>query len=335
MAHFLTGLIRSPRSPTHVLAGALLCASSVVAARAASGQATTEKPATAPAAAPTSAATSGPTSAPTGAPADAKPSTVEKRPPLLREGSFLNRAVGTLREDPARAEWFFVPDAVDPSGLERSFVLQPNGVLEEAIRVERVAPEPLAYEFSGEVFVYKGRNYLLASIATPVVPRAVPSAPISGAGGDRPRGEPDRPLAELDEEALAAELERRLAERIGAAPMTPLGPERPSLEGSEAAPPRRGAMPADVRIQSRRGNLLRDSSTGGWRFVFVGQLPEGGEPSMPVMPCLALERVERLVRESDRPVPLLVSGTTTLFEGRNFLLPTAFRMASGGKGIDP
>lgn len=260
------------------------------------------------------------------------PEAPRKRPPLLREGGLLARAVGSIREDTSRGEWFFVPAQPDPTGLERQIVLLPNGVLEEAIRVLRVAPEPLLHEVSGELFVYRGRNYLLAAIVAPVVAAPTPAAPAEPSA-------PARPLEELDEESLAAELERRLAERIGAMPAAPVAPagaaSRPIIDGSDAGPPRRGAMPADLRIQSRRGHLARDAATGGWRFVFVGQTADGGEPSMPVLPCLALERVERLVRESDLPPTLLVSGTTTLFEGRTFLLPSGFRIATGGKGIDP
>jgi hypothetical protein len=80
---------------------------------------------------------------------------------------------------------------------------------------------------------------------------------------------------------------------------------------------------------------VRDAATGGWRFVFDGQTADGGEPSMAVLPCLALERMEVAVRESDGPVSLVVSGSTTVFEGRTFLLPSSFRVARGGKGINP
>jgi hypothetical protein len=270
------------------------------------------------------------------------PQAPRKRPPLLREGGLLSRAVGSIREDTSRGEWIFVPAQPDPTGLERQIVLLPNGVLEEAIRVLRVAPEPLIHEVSGEIFVYRGRNYLLASIIAPMVApigtSVAPPAPTQPAAGAAP-AQGVRPLKDIDEESLAAELERRLAERIGAVPAAPVAPSGAAvgsaLDGSSASPPRRGAMPADIRIQSRRGHLARDAATGGWRFVFVGQTADGGEPSMPVLPCLALERVERLVRESDLPPTLLVSGTTTLFEGRTFLLPSGFRIATGGKGIDP
>ena len=94
-------------------------------------------------------------------------------------------------------------------------------------------------------------------------------------------------------------------------------------------------MRGDTQIQSRRGQLVRDNATGGWRYVFEGQLAEGGEPSMEVLPCLALERIETSVRQSDVALPLVVTGSTTVFEGRTYLLPSIFRVARGGKGINP
>jgi hypothetical protein len=275
----------------------------------------------------------------------------QKLPPLLREGTFLSRASGTVREDPKRNEWIFTPDKGDRSGHKREFILLPNEPLGEAVRVARLAPGPIGFDVSGEIFMYRGRNYLLASLLTPFVPS--PSAIEAPAPGPAQPAQPDQakssgskpeparvPDGAVDEEAIANELERRLAERIDRMPKAPVAPPTATASASnekaafpataEAAP-----MRSDTLIQSRRGQLVRDNATGGWRFVFDGQLPEGGEPSMAVLPCLALERIEDAVRRTDVSLSLVVTGTTTAFEGRTYLLPTIFRMARGGKGINP
>ena len=292
-----------------------------------------------------------PPSPPTGEAAEIKAlpgleSSAKKVPALLREGTFLTRAAGVVREDSKRHEWTFTPDAADRSGLRREFILLPNEPLGEAVRTARLAPSPIGFEVSGEVFIYRGRNYLLPSLMTPfVIPSEAP--PTANAAKVQPKADATtKPAAPVDEEAIANELERKLAERIDRLPKAPVTPpsQAPAnaaadvaspAAGNEAASSKMAPMRGDTRIQSRRGQLLRDNATGGWRFVFDGQLPDGGEPSMPVLPCLALERVETMVRQSDVSLPLVVTGTTTVFEGRVYLLPTIFRAARGGKGINP
>lgn len=295
-----------------------------------------------------------------------------KLPPLLREGTFLSRAAGTVREDPKRKEWLFTPDATERSGLRREFILLPNEPLADAARTVRLAPEPIAFEASGEVFIYHGRNYLLPSLLTPFVPQVVETNTAVGEGNAAtPPGtattvapqtppkpaDPVQPAARASnqsEEAIVDELERKLAERIDRLPKTPVAARPNVAESTKESPSSPTANPAansaessdrrdiapapmagDVQIQSRRGQLLRDNATGGWRFVFDGQNAGGGEPSMAVLPCLALERVETMVRQSDVSLALAVTGRTTEFEGRTFLLPTLFRVARGGKGINP
>ncbi|MDZ4829465.1 MAG: hypothetical protein SGJ09_04610 [Phycisphaerae bacterium] len=264
----------------------------------------------------------------------------KRRPPLLRESSFMVRAGGEMRGDEKRNEWLFLPNTRDASGLQREIVLLPNDTLAEAIRTQRLAPTPIRFEATGEVFIYHSRNYVLLSMMTPVVavetPAPTPTPTVKPDGKPVPKpASPATPTTPVDEEAIAADLERRLAARIGSLPkVVTAAPAIPRAQSGAVAVPT--AVPSsDSRVMSRRGHLLRDASTGGWRFVFDGQLAEGGDPSMPVLPCLALERVEQLVRETESQAPLLVSGSTTSFEGRTFLLPTSFRIARGGKGVNP
>ncbi|MDZ4754792.1 MAG: hypothetical protein SGJ11_09875 [Phycisphaerae bacterium] len=267
-----------------------------------------------------------------------------KRPPLLREGSFLARVAGRIRADEEQHEWLFVPNAIDASGLEREIVLLPNDTLGEATRIAHLSSTPVDFEVTGQLFIYRSRNYLLASLMTPTVTVAPPPPTQPSESGSTV----EPPTS--DEELVADEMERRLAERIATLPRAPLSAPAVRRDvGSDAAD---GAKPAtvpgagdpsssrrvlagDVRILSRRGQLVRDTATGGWRFVFDGQLADGGEPSMIVLPCLALERIEKAMRESDGAVSIVVSGSTTLFEGSNYLMPTSFRVATGGRGLNP
>ncbi len=272
---------------------------------------------------------------PASGPATAVPeatSESRKRPPLLREGSYLSRVEGHLRLDETRSEWLFVPTARERGGLQRELTLLPCEPLAEAVRTFRLSPSPMVFEATGQVFIYHGRNYLLPSmIVSNVAPQAPSPAAPSGAAPAKPAAaNADRPIGASDEEAIAEEMERKLAERIATVPKAPA--VAPPASGDAKGGP---APVSKVSIQSRRGHLVRDAATGGWRFVFEAQNNDGNETSMQVLPCLALERVEKSVRESDGQLALVVTGITTVYEGRTFLLPGVFRLATGGKGINP
>ncbi|MBL9150287.1 MAG: hypothetical protein JNM94_16480 [Phycisphaerae bacterium] len=280
----------------------------------------------------------------TEAPAVAVPGTTvaaPRRAPLLREGSFIARSAGALRLDTKRNEWIFAPDARDSSGLQRELVVLPNETLGEAVRTIGLSPRELRFEATGQIFIYQGRNFLLLTMATPVAPATTSSpadaAPTPAPPPTKPNAKPPAKPAPVDEEKIAEELERQLIEKIQSVPKATVPAPAAESTAETRSAPAEAALPTQpsMRIQSRRGHLLRDSATGGWRFVFEGQLPDGTEPSMPVLPCLALERVESMIRLAESQVPILVSGMTTSFEGRTFLLPTSFRLARGGKGMNP
>lgn len=264
-----------------------------------------------------------------------------RRAPLLREGSFIARSPGALRLDAKRNEWIFAPDARDSSGLQREIVVLPNETLGEAVRTIGLSPRELRFEATGQIFIYQGRNFVLLTMVTPIAP-ATPSAPAEAPSAPAPtpaksNGKPPAKPAPVDEEKIAEELERQLIEKIQSVPKASMPAPAAESSAETRSSAAEAAAPAEpsMRIQSRRGHLLRDAATGGWRFVFEGQLPDGTEPSMPVLPCLALERVESMIRLAESQVPIVVSGMTTSFEGRTFLLPTSFRLARGGKGMNP
>jgi len=234
---------------------------------------------------------------------------------LLREGTMLDRARGRVEPLP-EGGWRFVPEARGTGGLERELVFLPNPVLEELLRIVRADPSAAGrVEVSGEVFVCYGRNWLLASLALPVAPprtaEAPPAAPKPAAG---------------DEEAIADEFERRLAGALGDVPVTLAPAPEPGPSPS---------LPSGTQLQSRRGRLVRDTATGGHRFVLVHQREAEPIASVVVLPCRLLEHAERTLRRRDPDAIIVASGTLLAFEGRMYLLPTAMRFANEGRGLDP
>lgn len=222
--------------------------------------------------------------------------------------------------------WRFVPELRDGNGLEREFILLPNPELEDLLRlVVRPGAATGGIEASGEVLTYGGRNWLLLSFAAavaPPTPTPVPTPATAPAAA---------PAAGSDEERIADDLERRLLEQVGNVP-APLAPTAAELAASAGrpAPIAHGSL-----LQSRRGRLVRDTATGGTRFVFTHQREAVEPASLLVLPCRMLEIAEERLRRTEGNPAVVVTGSIVSFEGRNYLRPSAIRFAAEGKGLDP
>jgi hypothetical protein len=290
---------------------------------------------------------------PPGGGADAKPAEVAAGPaaglggyrlPLLREGSAISRITGDLTQDPDEKLWLFRPTEPETGGLRREFALLPSPVLEDMLRTVRASGATVQFEMTGRVFIYRGRNFLLPDFAPSIMrfdakPDETPK-PIDGtttAATTAPNGE-DKFVAPAAgatarEDAVVDEIERRLEERVGRAPQARTGG---TADGARAGASTRDAGEAPIangtRITQRLGRLSRDPQAGSWRFV-PEQATGSGDPSIEILPCLLLERLENAARENDAAPAIVLSGTVYAFEGRSYLLPSSFRRAREGRGI--
>ena len=267
------------------------------------------------------------------------------RLPLLREGSAIGRVTGDLTQDPDEKLWLFRPTEPEAGGLRREFALLPSPVLEDMLRTVRASGATVQFEMTGRVFIYRGRNFLLPDFAPSIMrfdarpgetPKAIEGTTKPVTVTTAPNGE-DRFVAPAagstaKDDAVVDEIERRLKERVGRAPQARTGESRSGGAGGSA----RGAADAPIangtRITQRLGRLSRDPQAGSWRFV-PEQSTGSGDPSIEILPCLMLERLENTARESDAAPAILLSGTVYAFEGRSYLLPSSFRRAREGRGI--
>ena len=252
------------------------------------------------------------------------------RAPLLREGGILQKAVGRIERDRALGVYRFRPRPVSDASVERDLILLPSRGLEDLVRVEKVMGADGAstrsdadFEVTGRVLVYRGRNFLLPEAVVPMFALDADEAPSSS---PTPPPADDAPDAD-DEDALADRLERELEARIGAVPR--------SLDFEDAPPVTATPIEAGTRFVDRRGRIARDPASGVWRFVLAGDGSGSNVASVILLPCLELERLERLVRQSDVRGEVLLSGRISTFQGRVYLLPTLVRTAEGGRGIGP
>jgi hypothetical protein len=294
------------------------------------------------------------------------------RAPLLEDGSFLTRVIGTLEPPSDRRGWSFRLRGNLEGQQDRVLALLPSAVLQEMVRrYASLDPGAMAnFEMSARVTTYRGMNAALPLFATPV--SGLP--PVAARAAMRPPGavlveapEPELPddawpsqaraenpmeafgirwvpllpqARESRERALAQrgtvkadDIERDLLDRVGDVQRSAdLAPNERDLEqasmlaGTEAGTvdplSSRPWLDAARSVQDRHGVVTRDPVTGEWRFVFESSRGEIGEREVTLLPCAALERLERQARSTQGPLSVVMSGQVTRYEGRAYLLPT-------------
>ena len=259
----------------------------------------------------------------------------DSRTPLLREGTFLKQVPGTISLDSGTGFWRFHNDVAEgPQSTRygRTFGLLPSSALADAVSRLESTKEPPRFEISARVTVYRGMNYLLPTLLTAisdlsmddqaeVIPAGEPLA-----SGSEPMQSPRNTLDDADD--TADRLEERLRSRLGSLPVS-----------SETAITERNAsgtsrtMAEGDRIQNRRCSILRDQRSGTWRILFASEGVDRRDPTMEILPCLLLEKLQRRAAQSDLPESILLSGEITRYQGRNYLLPTRWRPTSSSSNI--
>ncbi len=234
--------------------------------------------------------------------------------PLLREGTFVLQVVGSLHRDEQPGWWVFRP-ADDGSGkAPLALTLLPCtllGSLEQL--VESMPDQEILFDLTGQVFVYRGRNFLMPTHAPRLVDYVPPSRREMIVPDDVPA-----PRADSAEAVL-----RNLARTVGPVVRSP-------RLASGAPPP---AAPGTM-ILWRHGWMVREPN-GAWSFVFAADASGLGDPPMILLPCRMLQDMERHALRSGPDQPLLVSGHVTRYHGRSYLLPTMFRIPRHSTALRP
>lgn len=282
--------------------------------------------------------------------------------PILREGVVLSSARGFFaksRREPGLLT--FRLDERTAVSTRRALLVMPCDPADDvkAILDDPRPDSPSYFEVTGEVFECAGRAYLLpASVVAlrspdppPMLARIAPTglrrpdpskpvpraprldafadadapddqaAPVRDAPPDRRAHEPDPALFPGLDDGLAIELERRLDQGIARSGTGT------ALKRAAARHDRSLLLPPATRLQERRATVLRDPVTGAWRArLDTGRQGEGthdgAEISMELLPTLALERLERAVRQRPIGTTWLLSGEVVVARDRNYLLLT-------------
>jgi hypothetical protein len=233
---------------------------------------------------------------------------------LLREGSYLLQTKGSLHRDADNGRWMFRVAPDDPHRQIGEVTLLPCTLLENLEQLLKSTPqEQTLFDLTGQVFVYRGRNYLLPTHAPRLV-EYVPPPPAETAPGN--------PGPETPGDESARGILRELEQTVG-----------PVLRSSRTGRPpdptdalgQQKLMPPGTVILWRRGWLVREDG-GAWSFVFEADASGLVDPPMVVLPCLLLEEMERHMRRTGPDPALLISGRVERYHARNYLLPTSYQV---------
>jgi len=245
------------------------------------------------------------------------------RPPLLREGSHLVRVVGRLHRDPLTGAWTFVIDSADEQSPGHELTMMPGTLLAEMERMIESAPEfQLVFEMTGEVFIFRARNYLMPTHPPLLIgheerPKEPPALPPSDSGPENATGE--------STEDIIHDLERSVGP-VARRPEADAEPP-PSADGTRAAGgvPQTDLVHEGTVLLARRGTIRR-TGDGAFLFVFDADAEGLADPPMTLLPCLLLERMDRYARQASDDDDVLLSGHVYTYRQQNYLLPTVYRI---------
>ena len=229
--------------------------------------------------------------------------------PLLREGSYLVEVRGTMRLNEATKWWRFTIDREDPKHPAYELALLPCQLMADMRRITEGMPQQqVVFEATGQVFVYRGRNFFLPTHAPHVVGIAEPTA------APAPQEQPDEgPDADSAEAIL-----RNLQQAVGEVARNP-------AVGGGAATGDVELIPEGTQVVARRGRMSR-GPRGTWWFTFDADVDGLVDPPMVLLPCLLRERMERYAERSGERAAMLLSGRVYQYEDRNYILPTMFQI---------
>lgn len=274
---------------------------------------------------------------------------------LRREGTFIvSRSARMAPVSRGSSAWMILFDATPDQPQPPPMYLMPCRILEdmEAIHRDR-GDDPVRFTVSGQVFVYRGANYLLPTLMSPAPQRDEPPQESQEQADPPDRDQPSEQDADEQQrsaEEVLEELLRRRSERDGTT--GPASADAPGDRRPSAPAPVSPASSGDVSgtapgaaerlmregsfIITRRARMVpvgQDSSA--WMILFESDTGADGAPPMYLMPCRMLEDMEAIVRDQGDAAKFIVSGEVFVYRGTNYFLPTLMKLAPDRGNLSP
>ncbi len=258
---------------------------------------------------------------------DAKPQAKARK--LPRDGSIIEDRKCRIVYHPETG-WYLLKfmDAIEGGDNFSRWVLQSETLAAIKPRIDSGDGEFRVIK--GETTVYRKRLFILLREVSSLKPPAQAAQPVPSAQSAPPTKKPGQTGPS---EAAATmpgnsggspdDILAEMARRRPSKPVAQPEPRTESLRIADSVSPARGAQ-----LSARRGEMVVNrlvtivpSQDGEWmeaRFVSDNTLRE--QP-IRLLPCMALEIAERLdAAKSRRVVKFRISGWTTMYEGRRYML---------------
>jgi len=251
------------------------------------------------------------------------------RTALIREGAYLVDAVGRLAREPESGAWLLrIEQAPHDDAPPKHLVVLPCERLQHMQRVAQASELDVLFQFTGRVFVFDNLNYVLPLDATRLDRYEEPiDEPTSASEGDGEAADSDAPL--VPPGATAQDVIDRIRRDIplprSLDTASPVAPEEDDSETRDPAGSIDAPMDEGTLITLRRGRVQRHAA-GGWMFVFDADANGLADPPLVLLPCLLLEKMREDSLNASRGDGLIVTGEILAYHGRNFLLPTMYRV---------
>ncbi len=255
-------------------------------------------------------------------------------PSLLPEGAFVVEQIATLRRT-ENNQWVFV---FENAPLPPMLAMPSLNLMAMRRLTENQRGASHRFVVSGEVFVHRGRNYLLVTrfASAPFRKDAAEddAAAQDASSQQQPResAPPEKAEAALPSPVDATE-EPSVAELIEA-----LERATPAADVDRLARAAQRSVPAEEHnaqgllregtlLANRAGRIVRDSA-GVFRFLVDTDVDsaQAAEPPMKLAPSLTSMALEAAVEALGGDAAAIVSGRVLLYEGENYLLPTYFHL---------
>ncbi len=250
--------------------------------------------------------------------------------PLRPEGTFISRQRGSLVRGRS-GEWILVFRRDAKGRAERPMVIVPSRNVERMVAQAGPDPEARTFLVTGQVFAYRGVNYLLLPVVPPVLEDGdPPPAPTEPAEHPTPGTPPPASDPDLGEVIRELESHQGRTRELGSGPQprsaavgdhsadTPTDPK--------AETPAPALLPEGTMLLRRRGRLVRVA--GGDTALLLDSDADTAaalDPPLILSPCAMLERMEWLALAQGEAMVFEVTGRVLEYRGRNHLLPMLFR----------
>ena len=268
------------------------------------------------------------------------------------EGTFLSRRKGSLFRAPS-GDIIFLPQRDANKRGEAPMIVM---ACQELARLEAVPDafsKDVVVNISGSIFVYYDRQYIMPSAYS--VERSAPSAntpqpaaspapveskPVTATPVAPPADDPD--VADLIKDleskrgtsrAIDPPAEPKAAGPRPAADPAPTDPANAKANApadASTAPASTGSViPEGTTLFNRRARLVR--LTGGLlAAAFDGDTTNPAPAPMPFLRCKMTQKLDEAARARGEDLSLTVSGRVTVYDGRNYLLPSLVQVATNG-----